>query len=420
MNQHEFDDIRNPRRQKPLPNTDSNSERENSDSARNQIPTTSSSSGDTDPAAPPIEPEIRSHDDGFAHANPLPQQITPISAEELAALDMQRFQQEWQQLANDELLALSRESWENRLFGTFPKTILFLLIAVFAIFIINQFQSILVQLFQSPPLWQWLGGSLLALFSGMIVYSIARLIGFYYRLKKNSPISWKMLQELEERKQIRSQIVHEQWKSAWERIRDYLQNYPCETTSPNKNSSPLVAFALPRDKFEQLTNKREELLDPNRFRGEPIAIRNFVEDFQGLLDQIAEQRINYWAKRCALSTAISPRSLIDSLATLYCGFSLMGDLCKIYQLRANRIGTIQLLSKVFFYSYLSGQVNELESLTSSQINEILPGHSSWALLSSGIVGKIGARVGEGIFNYYLIRRLGFSACQLLRMVQKKD
>ena len=53
------------------------------------------------------------------------------------------------------------------------------------------------------------------------------------------------------------------------------------------------------------------------------------------------------ARRTAVGTAVSPNTLTDTAMTLYFSFTMLADLCVIYNLRAGRLGTAVLLARVF-------------------------------------------------------------------------
>jgi uncharacterized membrane protein YcjF (UPF0283 family) len=69
--------------------------------------------------------------------------------------------------------------------------------------------------------------------------------------------------------------------------------------------------------------------------------------------------VSYWARRTAFGTAVAPNAVADTGLTLYFSFALLADLCTIYNLRAGRLGTMVLLTRVFFNSYLAGQMRAM-------------------------------------------------------------
>jgi uncharacterized membrane protein YcjF (UPF0283 family) len=153
--------------------------------------------------------------------------------------------------------------------------------------------------------------------------------------------------------------------------------------------------------------------------GEDKALSQFQSEFQAKLDELAASRIRYWSNRSALATAISPNGLADTLATLYCSFSMLGDLCTIYNLRTNNTGTALLLARIFLNAYLAGQLNELESVTGESAAELLRSNLPISDLLARVIGRLSAKVGAGMVNYFLLNRLGAYACRLLRPVNTK-
>ena len=69
-------------------------------------------------------------------------------------------------------------------------------------------------------------------------------------------------------------------------------------------------------------------------------------------------------------TAVAPNAVVDSGATLFYTFSMLTDLCQVYNLRAGRTGTAVLLGRVFFNAYLAGQGTEWEKLAEDQYDQL--------------------------------------------------
>ena len=117
-----------------------------------------------------------------------------------------------------------------------------------------------------------------------------------------------------------------------------------------------------------------------------------------------------------------PDGLYDSLATTYFGFAMVGDLCRVYHLRAGRGGTAVLLGRVFFNSYLAGQVGDWEKLAEDQYDQLfleachVAGVGAGTSVVGKVLGKVGAKATTGYLNRVLLTRLGNYACRLLRPV----
>jgi uncharacterized membrane protein YcjF (UPF0283 family) len=287
---------------------------------------------------------------------------------------------------------------------------------VLGLFLVNQVSSAIATLAAAPPLWQWIGGGFLGLLGLAVLYAFLRVAFMYYRLKRNIPVRLQLLKELEERKNLRKWMVQAQWSKAWGRIENYLRDYPL---SPGQQPKQFAAWTQNHETMNDLIKSRDLLLDRNRFMGEDKALSQFQSEFQAKLDELAASRIRYWSNRSALATAISPNGLADTLATLYCSFSMLGDLCTIYNLRTNNTGTALLLARIFLNAYLAGQLNELESVTGESAAELLRSNLPISDLLARVIGRLSAKVGAGMVNYFLLNRLGAYACRLLRPVNTK-
>jgi putative membrane protein len=288
--------------------------------------------------------------------------------------------------------------------------------ALLALFLFNQTMSAVGVIATLPPIWQWAVGSGLAVLGGAALYAFGRVAVWYFRLRRNVPVRFQVLQELDRRRSIRRWIVEAKWREAWQRMEQYLREYPL---APGKERHRLALLGCEPKILDELAAVREQLLDRDRFVGEDVALNRFRDAFQTKLDAVAHERVRYWARRAAVATALSPNTLADTLATLYFTFAMLGDVCAIYNLRTGRAGTAVLLARVFFNAYLAGQLNELEHLTEDQLTHLIQPHLGVSELLARVLGKASAKVGAGAVNYFLLNRLGTHACRMLRPVSRE-
>ena len=281
--------------------------------------------------------------------------------------------------------------------------------------------SLLASLAAQPQWVQYAGYTAISLLGGAVLLSMLRLLVLYVRLKRNQQVRLRVLGELAQRTRLRW-LVKAKADEARARIEEYLRTFPIQT---EKEKRKLRLLGLTDERLRALEVARVELLDPARYTAfEPWSDR-FRSCFQSILDDTAAERISYWSKRTGAVTAVSPNGFVDGAATLYHGFSMIGDLCRLYNLRAGRAGTAVLLGQVFFYSYLAGQVNDFESVASDQLESALSPLADVATAGTigGVVAKLGGKLGSkalaGTLNYLLLRRLGRYACRLLRPVAEK-
>jgi len=191
-----------------------------------------------------------------------------------------------------------------------------------------------------------------------------------------------------------------------------------------KDRKRLRGLGLTDEAMVRLAAVRTELLDPDKFASTEQWFARFRVAFQGELDAAAEARIKYWGSRIWVVTAVAPNAFVDSGATFFYTFSMLSDLCQIYNLRAGRTGTAVLLGRVFFNAYLAGQGTEWEKIAEDQYDQMF-GEAMSAVgigVSSNVVGKllgkIGAKATTGYLNRVLLIRLGRYSARLLRPVAK--
>ncbi len=388
------------------------------------------------PAPPPVvpptppaadEPVIRPGETDLGRPDQNPAHVTPLTDADRERLRKVEEEQALRDLAEAEELTASDPSvgW----FGWFahPLAAAFLLGAAgsLGLFVYSQSIQILANLATQPAWVQWLGYFGLAVCGGAVLYAAGRFVLVYVKLRRNRQLRLAGLEELNQRTRLRW-LAHAKATEARTRLEAYLREFPIGTP---KQAKKLAAIGVGPDRIAQLEKVRAELLDPARFAGTADWFDRFRLGFQGVLDKAADERIGYWARRSGVATALAPNGLVDSAAMLYFGFALLTDLCEVYNLRTGNTGTAVLLGRVFFNSYLSGQINEWEKLTEQQLNTLLTsaGHigpiaaalgglSPFVAPLTSVLSKAGAKGTSGLLNGLLIARLGRYATRLLKPV----
>jgi uncharacterized membrane protein YcjF (UPF0283 family) len=284
------------------------------------------------------------------------------------------------------------------------------------LFMFNQVASAITAINTLPETVRWAGWGFFGLLTLAVVYAVVRLAILYIRLRRNKQLRLQGLIELEKRTHLRW-LINAKRHEAYTQLEAYLREYPAETDKERKR---LTAIGVTGDDLYALVRAREKLLDRDRWADTDAWFDGFRETFQAKLDEAAARRVSYWARRTAFATAVSPNALADTGLTLYFSFALLADLCTIYNLRAGRLGTMVLLSRVFFNSYLAGQMNEMEGWTADQIQQLVEPHLPTSELVLGkVFSKLGAKASAGAVNYLLLTRLGKYGCRLLRPVVRQ-
>jgi uncharacterized membrane protein YcjF (UPF0283 family) len=283
------------------------------------------------------------------------------------------------------------------------------------LFIFNQVAGAITAINTLPQELQWVGWGFFGLLTLAVVYAMFRLTILYIKLRRNKQLRLKGLEELEKRTRLRW-LINAKRHEAYQQLELYMKEYP---TNTDKERKRLAAVGLAGEDLNAVTTARQKLLDRDRWSDAEAWFDGFRETFQSKLDEAAAMRIRYWARRSAFTTAVSPNALADTGLTLYFSFAMLADLCTIYNLRAGRLGTMVLLTRVFFNSYLAGQLNELESGVSDGIQQLVEPHLPASELVLGkVFSKIGAKASAGAVNYLLLSRLGKYGCRMLRPVTR--
>ncbi|WP_020472248.1 DUF697 domain-containing protein [Zavarzinella formosa] len=284
---------------------------------------------------------------------------------------------------------------------------------ILGLFLFNQVSTAIIAIQAlSGPMWYAAWG-VFGLLSFLVLYSVSRLIVLYLKLRRNKQLRLRGLEELERRTRLRW-LINAKRHEAYEQLTNYLLEYPASTDRDRKR---LARVGLAGDSLYAVMKTRDQLMDKDRWPDSQSWFVAFRETFQQKLDDAARERIKYWSRRAAFATAVSPNALADTGMTLYFSFAMIADLCTIYNLRAGRLGTMVLLTRVFFNSYAAGQINEMEGMASDQLQQFVEPHLPASEVFLGkVFGKLGAKASAGAVNYLLISRLGKYAAKVLRPV----
>jgi hypothetical protein len=288
--------------------------------------------------------------------------------------------------------------------------------ALVGLFVVSHITSTLAAMETFAPGFRYAGYAALSLLALCALYAMARFAWLYVRFRVNRPVGHRGLRELAHRTKMRW-LVQQKKQEGCDHLSEYLRGFPLGSKAERK---ALIGLGLTEEKLTLLEEVRSLLLDQNRFGNPDAWLLQFQSRFQSVLDEAAYARIAYFSRRVALMTAISPNTLVDVLLTFYCSFTMMADLCRIYQLRVGPWSTLALLGHIFFNAYIAGQLNEFEEIAEAGMESFWPEIAarlgvSTALGTLGKLGiKAGARSGSGLLNYYLLRRVGRSAARALQ------
>jgi uncharacterized membrane protein YcjF (UPF0283 family) len=354
----------------------------------------------------------------------VPADLAALSVDDRAALKLLDDEQAARDVAEAEMLLAADPTGLGWL-GWFGSPLAFALLlgttGVLGVFLFNQTASLLTTLAAIQEDWlRYTGYAGLGLFGLCVLYSFIRFAWIYARMRENRQLRIKGIRELSNRTRLRW-LAAMKSAEARKQIETYLKTYPIDT---EKDRRGLQNLGLTHEAVAQLKVVRAELLDHDKFASTDQWFARFRDGFQSVIDGAADARTKYWASRIWVVTAVAPNAVIDSGATLFYTFSMLSDLCQLYNLRAGRAGTAVLMGRTFFNAYLAGQGTEWEKLAEDQYDQLFHeamntvGVGMSANLVGKVVGKVGAKVTTGYLNRVLLIRLGRYAARLLRPVTK--
>jgi uncharacterized membrane protein YcjF (UPF0283 family) len=373
---------------------------------------------------PEPEPELRPGETELGRPPQVPTDLAPLSPADLAALQVMDAEQASRDIAEAEMLLASDATGLSWL-GWFGSPLAFAVLlgtgGVCGIFLFNQAASLVHALNQIDVEWvRNTGYAGLALFGACVVYAFGRFLLAYVRLRENRQLRVRGLKELSNRTRLRW-LAATKSAEARAQIETYLRTYPIES---EKDRRAMAKLGLTDEAALRLKAVRAELLDHDRFASSDQWFARFRDGYQSVIDEVAHARVKYWASRIWVVTAVAPNAVIDSGATLFYTFSMLSDLCQLYNLRAGKTGTAVLMGRTFFNAYLAGQGTEWQKIAEDQYDQLF--HEAMGAVGVGmsvnlvgkIVGKVGAKVTTGYLNRVLLIRLGQYAARLLRPVAK--
>lgn len=379
------------------------------------------------PAAPAAGPdpalELRPGETELGRPPQVPADLAQLTPDDLAALKLLDDERAARDVAEAELLLAADPTGLGWLgwFGS-PLALALLLgtTGVVGVFLFNQTVQLLNALAALPEWARYTGYAGLGLFGACVLYAFIRFAVLYVRLRENRQLRVKGVRELSNRTRLRW-LAATKSAEARAQVETYLRTYPIDTERDRRG---LERLGLTPDAVARLRAVRTELLDHDRFASTEQWFVRFRDGFQSVIDDAAEGRTKYWASRIWVVTAVAPNAAIDSGATLFYTYSMLSDLCQLYNLRAGRTGTAVLMGRTFFNAYLAGQATEWEKLAEDQYDQLFNeamgtvGVGLSANVVGKIVGKVGAKVTTGYLNRVLLIRLGRYAARLLRPVTK--
>ena len=336
----------------------------------------------------------------------------PVSPEERER-QRRREVEEYEQRMADILGALVPRSslWTSWIGSRGATWIIVLLIVMITLFVFAQAALLVAQVEALAPVWRYLGYASAGLLLLAFAIAMVRLCVLYVRLRRSPTLRIDALQLLAKRQMIRSEHIDRAFTHVLDSLRPIVVEYPVDR--------PMIArlrgWGADDAHIADLLAARERLL--LRHEGPEEWIEGFRVRFLPPLDEIARRRIRRAATTAGKLTAISPRGAIDAIVVAALAIELVGDLCAIYNLKANRVETIQILGRVFLAAGIASQADDWTESASEGIFEsldldALPG--VLAKIFSKVAAPIVGAVADGAINAALLWRIGRRTVRAIR------
>lgn len=306
-----------------------------------------------------------------------------------------------------------------------------LAISIGILFLFNQLLAFIRLVESSPFPFRIAGWSVLGLLCLTFLYSVSQLWWTFRRLRTSPGIAIDSSQSIyfHRRSWIDQRLDSTQISSVLSILRGYPRN-------PDQRRL-LARGQLLYEEFEENIDYliRENILHDRDWLMQCKAL--YVEPLRKCSNQI----VHDYAMRVALKTAIIPNKLLDILIICINSIFLFEELCRVFNVRTNRIDSIVLVSNFIFTTMISAKVTDFIDQTSEFMphhgpggvseyqapadHMIQNGSSSFvdALSSAGAksveavvsyaTANVVPKVAEGTINYILFRKLGHAAIRSL-------
>lgn len=316
-------------------------------------------------------------------------------------------QAEAEALLEAELAAASGSRWLSK---TGAGALLLLLGSAILLVVLSQVASF-VRSMSDLPLWAaYTGYAAMGVLLVFVLAALGRLALVYARLKASPVIAVGVLREMAARADLRRR-ASERMAEACKVVRDFVRTYPADGPANRKRLARLgftpADLDRLRDRAAALTSG--EMASPETF------LRDCDQQFLAVLDDVARRRGARYAALVAVKTAALPSGLADSAVVLLNAYLLIGDLCKIYNLRTNRVGTVVVLAHVLVNAFTASHMEEWSQTATDAVMQEM-GAQGGGLLA-GIIRKVAPRAAEGTANYLLFKRLATVTIRRLRPLQ---
>ncbi|MEI6607082.1 MAG: DUF697 domain-containing protein [Verrucomicrobiota bacterium] len=306
------------------------------------------------------------------------------------------------------------------------------ILSLVGLYVFAQTLTLLAQIAVLPSFARWIAYVVLSFLISGVLLGVIRLLTAYRRLRRTQRISVGGIGDFNQRAEYRKLVAKEAGK-ALQIVRDYVETFPREHQELVKLGFSTVQAGKLREARQRISNLRNNGLGTEHW------LKQFRMDFQVIIDEAADDCIKRHAKQVALKVAALPLPLLEAVVVLHGAFTMIADLCHIYNLRLGKSGTLIVTGWAAVQGITAGEIDRLtEDDVKSWAHEVgqnyggVDSHEATAAAvhhSGGVVmatvgdihipglGGILKRGAKGFLQYVLLRKLGRLTQSWLRIVE---
>jgi putative membrane protein len=279
---------------------------------------------------------------------------------------------------------------------------------VLLLFLAVQLLSAINLLATWAPDSQWFGYIGIGIIAASVVAAMGYLAYRYLRLRQSPLISLAMLADLHERHGMQ-QAARQKTADAQQRLESFLRDYPLD----NRKTLLRLGFT-DESTISILKDQRDRLCRGSR-GSDLMWLDELDRRFLSILDEVSNRRIKRYARQVGIKTAVAPTGFVDAAIVSINAYLLIGDLCQIYNVRANRWSTLMILLRIFVNTVSAAEMEDLtDAMGDGLADAVRDNIGEVATLAVQFAGK---RIAEGVANGALLARLGHVTMRSIRPIR---
>lgn len=203
-------------------------------------------------------------------------------------------------------------------------------------------------------------------------------------------------------KELRGLRQFKQRRTLQSKVEDILLSKEKHDVDPifNKISAQLPCDLALEKELESIQNDNQELTSAEQ-------VRLYSRRVLSVVDEKALDKVSKFSTESVVLVALSPIAIVDMLLILWRNLKMLDEIAQLYGLKLSYWSRIKLIKQVF--------VNMVYAGASELIADV-----GTELLGADLLGKLSARIAQGLGAGMLTARLGLKTIELCRPIPFQD